>query len=606
MVKVLRVAASLLALALCVSAKAQPLTGKESPIETTKRVADKMIRTTGFAYKLVPQKQSASLDGVKFLNIGRTFTAKTPAVAYLISAIHSPTDTTAWFEISHSYGMTIWANGSVAYEKSSNEKVWIKYRERAMDLKDSFAVRLKKGANQILVKSETAGDEWLLYLRTKRGWRDAKLSPAFLPNVDSSVGKLSNWLVIGPFPNPTVNGNRTGLQKSYEPERGFKTGKLYWHNGEPLAWTIPKLELTVAGEGTQGMWPGDHNFSWNYHGGGTAWAMGYLGAYTSDERYSNYAKAYTNFFLDKKPFLGFQKYALGEMGYGDAKIAETYMLDFTAAPALTFVYQLEQNNALPNRKAYQDFYNEVKRYTVHEQVRLPEGNFTRHTPHRLTTWADDMFMGIPFLVHASLLATTPAEKKALMDDAVNQIFAFNKQVWDSEYNLYRQTQYSDRKVKIPFWSRANGWGIWAVTEVLHYLPKTHPRYAALLTHYKAHVDGLLKYQNRETGFWHNLIDKPDSYQETSGTAIFAMAMARGINNGWLNRKKYEPFAIKAWGAVASAVDADGTLHGTCIGTNMSENEKDYYTRPVADDDTHGIFPVIFAGMEVDKMMKGGR
>lgn len=575
-----------------------------SPIETTKLVADKMIRTTGFAYKLVQQKPSTSLDGTRFLNLARTFGKGGPAVAYAISAIYAPVDTTALFQISHSYGAKIWVNGKDVYQKTSGKKAWLQYRERAMDLSDSFSVSLKKGANQILLKAETAGDEWVFYLRAKKGWREGKLSVEYLPHVDSALSRLSNWLVIGPFPNPSVNGIRTGLQTAYEPEGGFQTGKLYTYNTEGLAWTLPKIELTVQGEGTQGMWPGDHNFSWNYHAGGTAWAMGYLGAYTGEEKYGAYAKAYTDFFLDKKPFLKFLKYDLGEMGAGDAKIAETYMLDFTAAPTLTFAYQLEHNKTLANRKAYEDFYNEIKDYTLHQQVRLPEGNFTRNTPHKFTTWADDMYMGIPFIVHAALLAATPEEKQALLNDAANQLFAFNSQVWDAAYNLYRQTQYSDRKVKIPFWSRANGWGIWAVTEVLQYLPKSHPKYKALLAHYRAHVNGLLKYQNVQSGFWHNLIDKPDSYAETSGTAIFAMAIAKGINNGWLERKRYYPFAMKAWSAVASAIDADGTLHGTCIGTNMSENEKDYYTRPVADDDTHGTLPVLFAGMEVDKMVKG--
>lgn len=99
------------------------------------------------------------------------------------------------------------------------------------------------------------------------------------------------------------------------------------------------------------------------------------------------------------------------------------------------------------------------------------------------------------------------------------------------------------------------------------------------------------------------INFPDTFLETLGTAIFTMAIARGINNGWLNAKTYLPYAVKGWKAIETVVDEDGTLHGTCIGTNMSENIRDYYTRPVANDDTHGILPVLFAGIEVDKMVK---
>jgi rhamnogalacturonyl hydrolase YesR len=200
-----------------------------------------------------------------------------------------------------------------------------------------------------------------------------------------------------------------------------------------------------------------------------------------------------------------------------------------------------------------------------------------------------------------LLTKDPLEKESLMNDAVNQVFTFNNQVWDAEHSLYRQAQYSDIKIKIPFWSRANGWALWAVTEVLAHLPKNHPKYKVVLAHYKTHINTLIKHQD-STGFWHNLIDYPDTFLETSGTAIFTMAIAKGINNGWLDRKKYLPAAMQGWKAIETVVDDDGTLHGTCIGTNMSENVKDYYTRPVADDDTHGILPVLFAGIEVDKLL----
>lgn len=582
----------------------QPAAQKNtSPIEAVKRVANKMVRTTPFTYKLVQNKPSTSFDNTKFINLARTFGSGKPGVAYLLSVINSPVDTTAAFQISHSDGIKIWVNKSIVYEKNKTQKAVVTYKERAMDLESEFSVPLKKGKNEIFLKSETAGNEWVLYLRPKRNLKDLKLSIEYLPLADTELSKLTNWLVIGPFPNPIVNNGRTGLNKVYEPENGFETGKLYQYDSTSIAWTIPKVEVGVDGMGSQGAWPGDHNFAWNYHAGGVAWAMCHLGDYTGQQSYASYARKYCDFYIDKKPFLKFWKYNLGAMGSGDAKIAETYMLDFTAAPALPLTYQLEHNKTLINKKEYEDFYNEIKEYVVNKQTRLPEGNFTRNMPHKYTTWADDMYMGIPFIVHASLLAKDEAEKKHLMDDAVNQIFAFNNQVWDTEFNLYRQSQYSDRKVKIPFWSRANGWGIWAVSEVLQYLPKNHPKYKALLSHYKAHVDGLLKYQDAQTGFWHNLIDKPDSYPETSGTAIFAMAMARGINNGWIERKKYEPYTLKAWKAVESMIETDGTLHGTCIGTNMSENIQDYYTRPVADDDTHGILPVLFAGIEVDKMMQ---
>lgn len=582
------------------SQTSQPKT--KSPIEVTKLVADKMIRTTPFEYRLAPQKPNSTFDHIEFLNLARTFGSDQPGVAYALTVLDSPLDTVLSFQLSHSNGLKIWLNKQVVYQKAGDRKAAVQYKERAVELADAFSVSLKKGPNELLMKSETRGGAWVIYLRPTNPLKGLKLAIDKLPLVHIEVAQLANWLVIGPFPNPLSAGSRTGLDTPYEPERGFETGQIYTYDKASIAWTIPKIELTANGFGSTMAW-GDNNYSWNYHAGGVAWAMAHLAEYTGEEKYARYSQNYCQFFLEKRPYLAYQKYALGGLDKGDTRIWESHMLDFTAAPTLPYTYWLLHSGSLANREKYEAFYQAIKQYVVHEQVRLPEGNFTRETPHRYTTWADDMYMGIPFLVQASRLSKDPAEKARLLEDAVNQIFSFNKQVWDPQFHLYRQTQYSDRKVKIPFWSRANGWGLWATSEVLFYLTKNHPKRPALLAHFRSHIDGLLKYQNPQTGFWHNLIDKPDSYQETSGTAIFVMAMARGINQGWLDRKKYEASTLKGWKAIESMVDADGTLHGTCVGTNMSEDIRDYYTRPIADDDTHGILPVLFAGLEVEKMRR---
>ena len=575
----------------------------QRPIYYTKLIADKMICNTPFEYMLTPAKPSQGFSGIKFLNLGRTFGNTQPAVAYAISVIDSPFDTLIDCRISHNDGAKIWIDKVLVYEKEKNSGANIKYKERAVGFDSTFTIKLKKGSNRVLIKSETKGQgTWAFYISPLHNIKNLNLSVNKLPFVHDEVADFSNWLVMGPFPNRVENGRRTGLSQVFEPENEFITGKLYTYQNNSISWTLPKNELIANGFGTKLAW-GDNNFSWNYHAGGVAWAMAYLGAYTKKEEYGSYSKKYCQFFIDKKPYLIFEKYNLGGMGNRDCKVVESYMLDFTSAPTLPFTYWL-LDNKLENKAAYQAFYDEMKNYVVNKQFRLPAGNFARETPHKYTTWADDMYMGIPFLVQASRLATDKKEKKALMEDAVKQLFAFYDQVWDPEYNLYRQTQYSDRKVKIPFWSRANGWGLWATTEVLKFLPKDHPKYREILQQYTLHIEALLKYQDPATGLWHNLIDKPGSYLETSGSAIFTMAMARGINEGWLNKKKYMPLVLKSWKGVEGKIDADGTLHGTCIGTNMSENINDYYQRPVADDDTHGILPVIFAGIEVDKVISG--
>ena len=90
---------------------------------------------------------------------------------------------------------------------------------------------------------------------------------------------------------------------------------------------------------------------------------------------------------------------------------------------------------------------------------------------------------------------------------------------DEEAQLYQHAQYTEKKVKMPHWSRANGWGIWALTEVLKELPKNHPQYKKIVKHYQNHVKSLVRYQTSD-GFWRNVMDVEESIKETSGNSHF--------------------------------------------------------------------------------------
>ena len=106
-----------------------------------------------------------------------------------------------------------------------------------------------------------------------------------------------------------------------------------------------------------------------------------------------------------------------------------------------------------------------------------------------------------------------------------------------------------------------------MVELLDVLPQDHPGYQPVLSQLRAHVQGLARYQSG-VGFWHQLLDKPDSYLETSATAIYTYAIARAINRGWLDQKAYGPMALLAWNAVATKVNDKGQVEGTCVGTGM--------------------------------------
>ena len=113
---------------------------------------------------------------------------------------------------------------------------------------------------------------------------------------------------------------------------------------------------------------------------------------------------------------------------------------------------------------------------------------------------------------------------------------------------------------------------------------------------------MLPYQSG-TGFWHQLLDKTDSYLETSATAIFTYCLARGINKGWINAKAYAPACLLGWNAVSTKVNPAGQVEGTCVGTGMAFDPAFYYYRPVNVFAAHGYGPVLLAGAEVINLLK---
>jgi unsaturated rhamnogalacturonyl hydrolase len=107
-----------------------------------------------------------------------------------------------------------------------------------------------------------------------------------------------------------------------------------------------------------------------------------------------------------------------------------------------------------------------------------------------------------------------------------------------------------------------------------------------------------------SGLWHQLLDRPDSYLETSASAMFTYAIARGINRGWLDALAYGPVVSLGWNAVAKQVNAQGQVENTCVGTGMGFDPMFYYYRPVSVFAAHGYGPVLLAGAEVMALRQG--
>ena len=141
----------------------------------------------------------------------------------------------------------------------------------------------------------------------------------------------------------------------------------------------------------------------------------------------------------------------------------------------------------------------------------------------------------------------------------------------------------------------------SLTEALLYMPKEHASYPEIMNIYTDYMSVIVKYQDRNTGLWHQLIDQKDSYLETSASALFTLGLARGLNNGWLP-SKYEKYALRGCEGVSSQIDDDGTVHNICRGTGVGYDHDFYLNRPTFDNDPRGLGAVLTAGSEIFKIL----
>ena len=238
-------------------------------------------------------------------------------------------------------------------------------------------------------------------------------------------------------------------------------------------------------------------------------------------------------------------------------------------------------------------------YIMNKEYRLTDGIFARNRPQHNTVWLDDMYMAIPAIANMGKLT---GDTK-YYDEAIKQIMLFKSRMWVPEKKLYRHGWVESMSEHPSFhWARANGWAILTKVDVLDALPANYPGREMVLEQLREHIRGIVSYQSGE-GFWHQLLDKNDSYLETSATAIYTYCITRAINNGWIDPLVYGPVALLGWNAVSTKVSAAGEIDGTCVGTGMGFDPAFYYYRPVHRFAAHGYGPVLLAGGEIYKLLK---
>lgn len=256
-------------------------------------------------------------------------------------------------------------------------------------------------------------------------------------------------------------------------------------------------------------------------------------------------------------------------------------------------------------KAYGAVIDRYVDFVRNKQYRLPDGIFARHRPHHNTVWLDDMYMGVPCMAWYGIMNNDITA----IHDAVKQIKLFKERMWVPEKKLFRHGWVESMTPHPAYhWGRANGWAILTMCEVLDALTikgkseETAADRAFVLDLLRQHIEGLSALQDK-TGFWHQLLDRPDTYNETSCTAIYTYCMAHAINEGWIDAQTYGAQVLLAWQACQTKVNAKGQVEGTCVGTGMGFEPAFYAYRPVHAMAAHGYGPMIWAGAEVIRMLR---
>jgi unsaturated rhamnogalacturonyl hydrolase len=333
----------------------------------------------------------------------------------------------------------------------------------------------------------------------------------------------------------------------------------------------------------------------SYEWGVTYSGMLQVGAVTGDKKYSEYTTRRMQLIADAVPVFKplFEKYR--NRSNPLRSVIDPHALDDAGAMCAAMIKAERSGTVNKLRPVIDNF----MQYISTKEFRLSDGTLARNRPHPNTIWLDDLYMAVPALAQMGKLT---GDKK-YFDDAVKQVLQFSERMFNKQKNVYMHGWVQGMEEHPQFhWARANGWAIMTKVELLDVLPENHPGRTKILELLKAHIKGLATYQSG-SGFWHQLLDRNDSYLETSATAIYTYCIAHAIQKGWIDPVAYGPMALLAWNAVSTKVNDKGQIEGTCVGTGMGFEPAFYYYRPINVYAAHGYGPVLLAGAAIYDLLQ---
>ena len=339
------------------------------------------------------------------------------------------------------------------------------------------------------------------------------------------------------------------------------------------------------------------------------------------------------------------------MIYADGNIRGFNILDYNLDNIRTghFVTRMYQNwPEAKNLKAMQLMMKQLQ-----DQPRtIVDRVFWHKAVYAYQVWLDGIFMGLPFrCLTAPITEKAPKNKRAkvnpvtsIYDDAVNQLKITYERTLDPKtglnrhaYDETRNTFWADKETGLSqhCWGRAQGWYTMALIEVLDALPEDYVRRSEVIDLLKSDFDAILKWQDKDSGVWYQVMDSPSregNYLESTCSAMFTYALLKAYRKGYVG-EKYRDAGIKAYKGIINKfikVHPDKTISLTeCCSVaglgpaatpeviaamkkinpkgSVKENRvRDgsyayYLSEPIRDNDAKGVGPFIWASLEMEML-----
>ncbi len=214
-------------------------------------------------------------------------------------------------------------------------------------------------------------------------------------------------------------------------------------------------------------------------------------------------------------------------------------------------------------------------------------------------WIDVAAAVSPFLVHAGV----HFNRHDWIEEAIDQTLRMIEVFRDPENELVHQSrgfcgewqqEKDPMQMSEDHWSRGNGWGIFALAELVRGLPEDYPRRKETEKVFVDLLEACLNFQD-ENGMWHQEITDYDSYVETSGSGkiLYALGVALQLN---LVKTQYKEKLECGLRGYMSYIEPDGSVYNTCTGVISPGmgTKAEYAAHPFATNNCHGFGPVVLA------------